>query len=119
MIRIGVGAAGLAAVIVVIARLLADSANASATAHQLARSTVNVTIDHFSFRPATLSVAVGTTITWINRDGLPHMAVSTDKVFRSKVLDSNEQFSYTFTRPGTFPYFCSIHAKMTGKIVVR
>jgi plastocyanin len=119
MIGIGVRAAGLAGVMVAIALLLADSANASATAHQLARAAVNVTIDHFSFRPATLSVAVGTTVTWINRDGIPHTAVSTDKVFRSKVLDSNEQFSYTFAKPGTFPYFCSIHPKMTGTIVVR
>lgn len=119
MIGIWVRAADLAAVIVAIALLLADSAKVSATAHQTPRAAVNVTMDHFSFRPATLSVAVGTTVTWINRDGIPHTVVSRKGVFRSKVLDTNEQFSYTFPKPGTFPYFCSIHPMMTGKIVVR
>lgn len=81
--------------------------------------TVEVKIDNFSFGPAELTVAVGTTVTWTNRDDIPHTVVSTDKVFKSKVLDTDEKFSYTFTQAGSFPYFCSIHPKMTGKVVVK
>jgi len=78
-----------------------------------------VKIDNFSFGPAELTVPVGTTVTWTNRDDIPHTVVSTDKVFKSKVLDTDEKFSYTFAQAGNFPYFCSIHPKMTGKVVVK
>ena len=78
-----------------------------------------VKIDNFSFGPADLTVRVGTTITWMNRDDIPHTVVSPDKVFKSTVLDTDEKFSFTFNKPGTFPYFCSIHPKMTGKVVVQ
>ena len=81
--------------------------------------TRDVKIDNFTFGPAELTVKAGTTITWANRDDIPHTVVSTDKVFKSKVLDTDEQFSFTFSTPGTFPYFCSIHPKMTGKVVVQ
>ena len=81
--------------------------------------TMEVKIDNFTFGPAELTVMVGTTITWTNRDDIPHTVVSTDKVFKSKVLDTDERFSFTFSTPGTFPYFCSIHPKMTGKVVVQ
>ena len=94
------------------------------TGHVAARTqgkaeTAQVKIDNFSFGPAELTVTVGTTVTWTNRDDIPHTVVSTDKVFKSKVLDTDEKFSFTFDAPGTFPYFCSIHPKMTGKVVVR
>ncbi|MGE5814379.1 MAG: cupredoxin family copper-binding protein [Acidobacteriota bacterium] len=82
-------------------------------------ATMEVKIDNFSFGPTELTVAVGTTVTWTNRDDIPHTVVSTDKVFKSKVLDTDEKFSFTFGTAGTFPYFCSIHPKMTGKVVVR
>jgi len=78
-----------------------------------------VKIDNFSFGPQTLTVPVGTTVTWTNRDDIPHTIVSTDGVFKSKVRDTDESFSYTFTKPGTYTYFCSVHPKMTGKIVVQ
>jgi plastocyanin len=81
--------------------------------------TVEVKIDNFSFGPAELTVKAGTTVTWINRDDIPHTVVSTDKAFKSKVLDTDEKFSYTFNTAGSFPYFCSIHSKMTGKVVVK
>jgi len=84
-----------------------------------ARATMEVAIDNFAFGPTDLTVAVGTTVTWANRDDIPHTVVSTDKVFKSKVLDTDEKFSYTFNTPGTYPYFCSIHPKMTGKVVVQ
>src|SRR5689334_24665664 len=82
-------------------------------------SSLEVKIDNFSFGPATLTVAVGTTVTWTNRDDIPHTVVSDDKVFKSKVLDTDEKFSFTFAKPGTYGYFCSIHPKMTGKVVVQ
>jgi plastocyanin len=81
--------------------------------------TTEVMIDNFSFGPGTLTVPVGTTVTWTNRDDIPHTAVSTDGAFKSKVMDTDEKFSYTFAKAGTFPYFCSIHPKMTGKVVVQ
>jgi plastocyanin len=82
-------------------------------------TTAEVKIDNFSFGPADLTVPVGTTVTWTNHDDIPHTVVSTDKVFKSKVLDTDEKFSFTFSKPGTYPYFCSIHPKMTGKIIVQ
>jgi len=78
-----------------------------------------VRIDNFSFGPIDLTVSVGTTVTWTNHDDIPHTVVSSDKVFKSKVLDTDEKFSFTFSKAGTYPYFCSIHPKMTGKIVVQ
>jgi plastocyanin len=81
--------------------------------------TMEVKIDNFSFGPADLTVPIGTTVTWTNRDDIPHTVVSTDKVFKSKVLDTDEKFSFTFSNAGTYPYFCSIHPKMTGKILVQ
>jgi plastocyanin len=81
--------------------------------------TTEVKIDNFSFGPGTLTVPVGTTVTWTNRDDIPHTVVSTDGVFKSKVLDTDEKFAYTFGKVGTFPYFCSIHPKMTGKVIAQ
>jgi plastocyanin len=80
---------------------------------------VEVNIDNFSFAPVEISVSVGTTVTWTNHDDIPHTVVSTDKVFKSKVLDTDDKYSYTFTKPGTYPYFCSVHPKMTGTVVVK
>ena len=78
-----------------------------------------VSIDNFSFGPLALTVAPGTTVTWTNRDDIPHTVVSDDKLFKSKVLDTGDKFSFTFDKPGTYPYFCSVHPKMTGKVVVQ
>ena len=81
---------------------------------------VQVKIDNFTFAPTPLTVAAGTTVQWVNRDDIPHTVVSDDKTtFKSKALDSDENYSYTFTKPGTYTYFCSIHPKMTGKVVVQ
>jgi plastocyanin len=112
--------AGLAAVaMVVMVLLLAGSPNVVANTQQPA--TTEVKIDNFTFGPAALTVAVGTTVTWTNKDDIPHTVVSTDdpKAFKSKVLDTDEKFSFTFSKAGTYPYFCSIHPKMTGKVVVQ
>jgi plastocyanin len=77
-----------------------------------------VVVDNFSFAPATTTVPVGTTITWTNRDDVPHNVVSTEQKFKSPVLDTDEKFSHTFDAPGTYKYYCSIHPKMTGEVVV-
>jgi len=85
-----------------------------------APSKVEITIDNFSFTPSSVTVAPGTTVTWINKDDVPHTVVSDDKTtFRSKALDTDEQFSYTFTKTGTYGYFCSVHPRMTGAVVVK
>src|ERR1700675_4874117 len=78
-----------------------------------------VKIDNFAFGPQAITVPVGTTVTWTNNDDIPHTAVSTDGVFKSKVMDTDEEFSYTFTNAGTYPYYCTIHPKMTGQVVVK
>jgi plastocyanin len=80
---------------------------------------VTVTVDNSSFTPKEITVAAGTTITWVNHDDVPHTIVSTDKKFRSKALDTDDQFSFTFTDSGTYAYFCSVHPMMTGKIIVK
>jgi len=78
----------------------------------------HVVVDNFSFAPAVASVAHGATVTWINRDDVPHNIVSTDRKFKSPVLDTDQQFSHTFEAAGTYEYFCSIHPRMTGRVVV-
>ena len=79
-----------------------------------------VKIDNFSFAPATLTVPAGTTVTWVNQDDVPHNIVSSEgKTLKSPVMDTDEKFSYTFTKPGTYPYYCGIHPKMTAKVIVQ
>jgi plastocyanin len=105
---------------VVIAMLLLFAGSTSVTANdQALAANAEVKIDNFSFGPETLTVPVGTTVTWTNRDDIPHTVVSTDGVFKSKVRDTDEKFSYRFAKAGTYPYYCSVHPKMTGKIVVQ
>lgn len=92
----------------------------TATAAQDAKTApVEVKIDNFSFSPATITVPAGTTVRWTNRDDIPHTVVSDEQKFQSKTLDTDDQYSYTFTKPGTYGYFCSVHPKMTGKVVVQ
>ena len=82
-------------------------------------ATVDVKIDNFSFSPPTITVKAGTQITWTNADDISHNVVSNDHSFKSKVLDTDEKFTYTADKPGTYTYYCSIHPKMTGKVVVE
>jgi plastocyanin len=111
---------GLAAPVLAAAVFLVSGPGGfTARAEQAQAASAEVKIDNFSFGPATLTVPSGTTVTWTNRDDIPHTVVSDDKVFKSKVLDTDEKFSYTFTKPGTYGYFCSVHPKMTGKVVVQ
>jgi plastocyanin len=100
--------------------LFAGSPSVSANNNQQASpATAAVKIDNFVFGPQTLTIPVGTMVTWTNSDDIPHTSVSTDGVFKSKLLDTNDKFSYTFTKAGTYPYYCTIHPKMTGTIVVQ
>jgi plastocyanin len=92
---------------------------ANSTTSPSGAANYEVKIDNFSFGPAALTISTGTTVTWTNRDDIPHTVVSPDKVFKSKVLDTDDKFSFTFDKPGEYSYFCSVHPKMTGKVVVQ
>jgi amicyanin len=118
MKRTNVRVARLMAPLMIAMLLLVSSLSVTANDLPTAASAA-VKIDNFVFEPQTLTVAVGATVTWTNKDDIPHTAVSTDGVFKSKVMDTDETFSYTFTKAGTYPYFCSVHPKMTGKVVVQ
>jgi len=81
---------------------------------------VVVKIANFTFAAPMVTVAPGTTVTWVNEDDIPHTIVAADnKAFRSKVLDSGDRFAFTFTTPGTWGYYCGVHPHMTGKVVVK
>ena len=86
---------------------------------QAAPSEVEVKIDNFSFGPQSITVSPGTKVTWKNRDDIPHTVVSNEGIFKSRVLDTDDTFSFTFEKTGTYPYFCSVHPKMTGQVVVK
>ena len=77
-----------------------------------------ITINEYMYMPATLNVVTGTKVTWVNHDEVPHTIVDTDKAFRSAALDTDETYSYTFTKPGTYHYFCTLHPKMVATIIV-
>ena len=83
-----------------------------------AAAAVSVTIRDFAFSPATISVPVGTTVTWTNEDSAPHTATSTSGVWDSGTLETGGSFSFTFDTPGSFSYFCAIHPSMRGTVVV-
>jgi plastocyanin len=105
---------------IMIAMLLLFAGSSRVTASdQPSAANVAVKIDNFVFGPQAITVPVGTTVTWTNSDDIPHTTVSTDGVFKSKVMDTDEKFSYTFTKAGTYSYYCSVHPKMTGQVVVK
>ena len=89
--------------------LLADAQN----------QTSAIAIDNFTFNPQTVTVKAGTTITWTNKDDIPHAIAAVGKQFKSKVMDTDNTYSFTFTTPGSYAYFCSLHPHMTGTIVVE
>lgn len=102
---------GLTVVVVAAVRLM--------SARPVNASSVEIKIDNFSYSPTPLVVRVGTQITWTNRDDIPHTVVEDEKLFKSKVLDTDEKFSFTPNQPGTYKYYCSIHPKMTAEVVVE
>ena len=85
----------------------------------MAEEANTVIIDNFTFTPKELTVPVGTTVKWVNHDDIPHTVVEKNKSFRSKALDTNDTFSFTFASAGAFDYFCSLHPHMVGKIIVQ
>ena len=110
------------AAILAIAIVLTAGANLGLAANSGEKSAggSTVKIDNFSFGPAEITIPAGTTVTWTNNDDVPHVVSSDDnKMFKSKALDTDDHFSYTFTKPGTYNYYCAIHPKMTAKIVVQ
>src|SRR5436305_941763 len=80
-----------------------------------------VIIDQFTFRPASLAVPMGTRVTWVNRDDVPHTATSTarPKAFDSGTLDTDDRFSHVFTKPGTYKYYCAVHPRMVAQVIVK
>ena len=105
----------------VIVPILALASQSEATAAQLteAAQPVVIRIDNFTFGPETVIVAPGTAVTWINSDDIPHTVVAQSKLFRSKTLDTDDHYTFTFEAPGEYPYFCSLHPHMTGTVVVK
>jgi plastocyanin len=82
-------------------------------------SSMEVRVDNFTFGPDTLTVPANSTVTWVNKDDVPHVIASNDGLFKSKALDTDDRYSYTFSKAGTYSYYCSIHPKMVGKVVVQ
>jgi plastocyanin len=80
---------------------------------------IAVSIDNFTFSPPALTVAAGTKVTWTNNDDIPHTVRAVDGAFGSKAMDSADSYSFTFAKPGVYTYFCSIHPKMVGKVIVK
>ena len=105
---------------VVVAMLLGPVAGALLAFGAIAAQEPNeVVIDNFTFGPQELTVAVGTTVKWVNHDDIPHNVVNKDKTFRSKALDTDDSYSFTFASAGTFDYFCGLHPHMQGKVIVK
>jgi len=94
-----------------------DTSGVSAAATNGAPAEVK--IDNFAFTPGAITVKAGTQVTWVNRDDIPHTVDSTQGKFKSAALDTDDKFQFLFTEPGEYPFYCRIHPKMTGKIVVQ
>jgi plastocyanin len=111
--------AGMAGVLDVDASAMPAMAQPAAQVAAIEPNTI--TIDNFSFGPQILTVAPGTTVTWINHDEEPHTVVNAGnpRQFKSGALDTDDKFTFTFDKPGTYEYFCSIHPHMTGTVVVK
>jgi len=101
------------------AAMAAGLAAGAWAAEQPATGGTEVHIDNFSFTPAEITVAPGTAVTWVNRDDIPHTVVASKLTFRSKALDTDQQYFFIFTAPGTYGYFCSLHPYMKGTVIVK
>jgi len=100
------------------AMIMASSPRMAVGAENKSAPGTRIKIDNFSFGPD-LTVPTGTTVTWTNSDDVPHVVASETMIFKSQALDTDDHFSYTFTKPGTYLYYCMIHPKMTAKVVVQ
>jgi plastocyanin len=117
MQRIVFSGAVFATILTISAVLVLDPARAKAGEAQT--SATEVGVDNFTFGPDTLTVPVNSTVTWVNKDDIPHVIASNDGLFKSRALDTDQKYSYTFSKAGTYLYYCSIHPKMVGKIIVK
>ena len=111
------GAVGVASLFAVALPRLTAAGDVAPTA--AAANAATVKIDNFAFLPATLTVTAGTTVTWKNEDDSPHRIGDKNGTFTSAALDTDDAFSHTFAAPGEYPYICTIHPRMVGKIVVK
>ena len=113
---------GALAIAAIIALVLAAEASISAQERVVgtpAPAAVEVKIDNFAFTPNVVTVKAGTQVTWINHDDIPHTVDSTEGKFKSAALDTDEKFQFLFREPGEYPFYCRMHPKMTGKIIVQ
>lgn len=92
---------------------------AAASAEASAGAATEVKIDNFAFTPGVVTVKAGTQVTWINHDDIPHTVDSTQGKFKSAAMDTDDKFQFRFTEPGEYPFYCRMHPKMTGKIIVQ
>jgi plastocyanin len=104
--------------IVAIAVLIVATIGLSVGLSAAPATDATVRIDNFTFGPKVLTVKAGTKVTWVNQDDIPHTVVDKSKAFRSKPLDTDDRYSFTFTQPGTYDYFCGLHPHMTAQVVV-
>jgi amicyanin len=107
-----------AVVLAIVTGSIVGAMLALATAQAQDSNTV-VAIDNFTFTPPELNVTIGTTVKWVNHDDIPHTVVEKNTTFRSKALDTDDSYSFTFKNAGTFDYFCGLHPHMVGKVIVK
>jgi plastocyanin len=115
---------GLTLGIVFLIRPDTTTASATTTRSEMATEPAQesrVEIEDFAFKPKELTITIGTKVTWVNKDDVPHTATSTDRpvVFDSKVLDTDQSYSFTFSSPGTYKYYCKAHPHMIGTVIVK
>ena len=91
---------------------------ASGMESKMNSQTNRIEIKDFAFGPSTITVPAGTKVTWVNKDEEPHKVVSVDETFKSKAIDTDGEFSFVFDKPGAYKYFCSVHPRMVGTVVV-
>jgi amicyanin len=120
MKKVILSGAAIALLVLSFGLLKASHAGPAASEQNNSSDKYQIKIDNFSFGPSTLTVPVGATVTWSNQDDVPHNVVSTDgKDIKSPVLDTDQKFTHTFAQAGTYAYYCAIHPKMTGKVIVQ
>jgi plastocyanin len=118
--RIAAAGLAMAALLGPSMSLQAAQAQTPASATRLANvEGPQVTIDNFSFSPATLTVPRGTTVTWTNQDDMVHTVTAADRAFSSTGLEAGDTYAHTFTAPGTYTYFCALHPRMTATVIVQ
>src|SRR5215472_11327207 len=113
LVAVGIGGFGVLADIGGLPSAVVEGVNAAETRE--------VVIDNYKFAPADLTIPVGTTVTWVNHDAEVHTVTAADspKSFKSSGMDTDDKFSFTFTKPGSYSYICSVHPYMMAKIIVR